>query len=95
MKVSIKTKETVIDVNKDQIVEVLETADGIAFNLRNGLALIYTNNFLPLTSKQLIKGTIDNCNAEDATIMVDLDDPQRPASIMVNSVAPASKSEDS
>jgi hypothetical protein len=92
MKVSIKSKETVIEVKKDQIVEVLETADGIAFNLRNNLALIYTNNFLPLTSKQLIKGTIDTCNAENGTIVVDLDDPQRPASIMIDTVAPPSKS---
>jgi len=91
MLVVIKCKETKIEVQKDQIVEVLETADGMAFNLRNGLSLIYINNFLTSNAKQLIKGTIDTCNAENATINVNLEDMQRPASIQVNTVAPPSK----
>jgi hypothetical protein len=91
MKIIIQSKETTLELQKDQIVEVLETADGIAFNLRNGLSLIYTDNFMNSTAKQLIKGTIDQCSTVDATINVNLQDRQRPASIMVNTVTPASK----
>jgi hypothetical protein len=91
MKVEIKNKETIIEIDKDHIVEVLETADGVAFNLRNNLSLIYVNNFMTSTAKQLIKGTIDQCKTVNATIMVDLENPNQPVTIMVNEVAPASK----
>ncbi len=94
MKVVIKNKGTELVLEKDNIVEVLETADGIAFNLRDNLSLIYVNNFMPTSAKQLIKGTIDNCGTVDATINVDLQNPDQPASIMVNSVAPPSKEGD-
>lgn len=87
--VIIKSKETSINLDKDQIVEVLETADGINFNLRNGLALSYIDNFMPATAKQLIKGTIDQCRSKDVTITVDLQNKQTPASVMANTVAPS------
>jgi hypothetical protein len=91
MKILIKNKETKIELEKEQIVEVLETADGVAFNLRNGLSLIHVDNFMPSTPKQLIKATIDQCAAKDATITIDLENYVTPASILVNFVAPASK----
>lgn len=87
MKIIVKNKETEITLHKDQIIEVMETADGMAFNLRNGLSLIYTDNFMTSNSKQLIKGTIDQCKTVDATIIINLEDKVRPASIEVNSVA--------
>lgn len=90
MKILIMNKETKIELDGDQIVEVLETADGIAFNLKNGLSLIFVDNFMPSTAKQLIKGTVDQCSAENATITVDLANRIMPASIMSNFVAPAS-----
>jgi len=91
MDVVIKSKETELTLKKNQIVEVLETADGMAFNLKNNLSLMYTNNFLSINSKALIKGTIDTCNSDDVTITIDFDNDRTPASIMSNSVAPASK----
>ena len=90
MNILIKNKVTEIKLQKEQIVEVLETADGIAFNLRNGLALIFTDNFMPSTAKQLIKGTIDSCASIDATITIDLENRVMPASIMSNVIAPSS-----
>ena len=90
MNIIIKNKETVIELQKNQILEVLETSDGIAFNLRNGLSLIFIDNFMPSTAKQLIKGTIDQCTAEQATITVDLANRLVPASLVSNFVTPAS-----
>ncbi len=87
MKIIITNRETQLTLEKDQIVEVLETADGIAFNMRNNLALIFTDNFMPSTAKQLIKGTIDQCQTVDATIKVNLQDHSRPISIEANAVA--------
>ena len=86
MKIILVNKTTKLELEKDQIVEVLETADGIAFNMRNNLALIFTDNFMPSSAKQLIKGTIDQCKTVDATINVNLEDRVRPISIDVNSV---------
>lgn len=91
MKIVIKNKTTKIEIQRDQIIEVLQTADGIAFNMRNGLALIFTDNFMTANSKNLVKATIDQCAAENVTINIDLENQRTPASIMVNDVAPASK----
>jgi hypothetical protein len=90
MKVVIKNEKTKIELERDQIIEVLETADGIAFNMRDGLSLLFVDQFMPSSAKQLIKGTIDNCAAEDATITIDLANRITPASIMSNFVAPPS-----
>jgi hypothetical protein len=93
MKIVIQNKETKLELDKDQIVEVLETADGIAFNMRNNLSLIFTDNFMPSEAKQLIKGTIDQTRTVDATIQVNLQDRVRPVSIDVNSVAAPDRGE--
>ena len=91
MKVIIRNKETKIELEKDQIMEVLETADGIALNMKNGLSIIHVDGFMPSTAKQLIKSTLDHCQATHATIDVNLADHQRPASINVHEVAPPSE----
>ena len=93
MKIVIKSKETVLELQKEDIVEVLETADGVAFNLKNGLSLIFTDQFMPPSAKQLVKGTIDQCNAKDATIKIDFENRSTPARIEVNSVAPPSSND--
>jgi preprotein translocase subunit YajC len=91
MNIIIINKTTKIELQKDQIIEVLETADGVAFNMRNGLSLIFIDNFMPATAKNLIKGTIDQCNTDNVTITINLENHRTPASIMVNSVAPPVK----
>jgi len=90
MKILIINKETKLELQKEQIIEVVETADGVAFNLRNGLSLIYADNFMPSTAKQLIKGTIDHCQSENAVITINLENHVMPASITSNFVAPPS-----
>lgn len=94
MNIIIINKTTKIELQKDQIIEVLETADGVAFNMRNGLALIFTDNFMPSTAKNLIKGTIDQCTSDNTTITVNLENYRTPASIMVNTVAPPVKGDE-
>jgi len=90
MKIIIKNQETRIELEKEQIIEVLETADGVGFNMKNGLSLLFYDNFMPSQAKQLIKGTIDQCQSEEATITIDLSNHSTPASIMANFVAPPS-----
>lgn len=81
MKVIIQNKGQEIVLEKDNIMECLETADGIAINLRDGLTLLYSDQFMPSTSKQLIKGTIDHCMESAAKIIVNLQDYSTPARI--------------
>ena len=89
MKVILKNKGQEIELEKDNIIEVLETADGIAINMKDGLSLIYNDQFMPSTAKQLIKGTIDQCMSTTATIIVDLQNHITPARIDANHVTPA------
>lgn len=81
MKIVINNKETSITLEKDQIVEVIETADGLAFHLRNNLSLVFTDGFFPSNAKQLVRGAVDRCQVQNGTITVDLQNHITPARI--------------
>ncbi len=53
---------------RSEVVEVSETADGICFNFKNGLSLMKTDNYMPITIKNLIKNTADNFPNTDIEI---------------------------
>ena len=94
MKVIITNKATKLELEKDDIIEVVETADGLAFSLRNNLSLVFTDNFFPSTAKQLVKGTVDRCQAENGTILINLQDHNTPARIEAGLVTMKTKKEE-
>jgi hypothetical protein len=60
VKIIIKKGDFVLTVPRTELVEVSETADGIAFNFKGGLQLYFTDNFMPSSMKQIIKNTSDS-----------------------------------
>lgn len=75
--ITIKKGTFKLTVPREELVEVSETADGVAFNFKGGLQLYYYNNFLPSATKQIIKNTADSFPGK--RLIFDLDNEQKPA----------------
>jgi hypothetical protein len=73
----IKKGDFKVTVPRDQLVDISETHDGIAFNFKNGLQLYYTNNFMETSTKSIMKNTADSY--EGKKIIFDLDNVRKPA----------------
>ena len=58
--ITIKKGTFNLTVPREELVEVSETADGVAFNFKGGLQLYYYNNFLPSATKQIMRNTADS-----------------------------------
>jgi len=76
----IKKGKIKLEADRDELVEVSETYDGIAFNFKGGLQLYCVNTYMPSGVKQLIKNTTDSYVGKK--LIVDLDNAQKP--IMVD-----------
>jgi len=80
-KIIIKKGTLHLEVNRDELVEVNETHDGIAFNFKGGLQLYYTDNFMEQGMKEIIKNTSNHF--QDKKIIFDLDNVRQPALVDV------------
>ncbi len=80
-KIIIKKGSLKLEVNRDELVEVNETHDGIAFNFKGGLQLYYTDNFMQQGMKEIIKNTSNHF--QDKKIIFDLDNQRQPALVDV------------
>ena len=74
--ITIKKGTFKLTVPREELVEVSETADGVAFNFKGGLQLYYYNNFLPSATKQIIKNTADSFPGKK--LIFDLDNERKP-----------------
>jgi hypothetical protein len=74
--ITIKKGTFNLTVPREELVEVSETADGVAFNFKGGLQLYYYNNFLPSATKQIIKNTADSFPGKK--LIFDLDNESKP-----------------
>lgn len=77
--VTIKKGRLELRVPKDELIEVSETHDGIAFNFKRGLQLYQIENFMPVHIKQLISNSINTFGGKN--IIVDLDNPKQPVRV--------------
>ena len=75
-KIIIKQKNFMLEVERSELVQLDETADGIVFQFKNGLSLIKNDQFMPSSIKQIMKNTADNY--PDRKIVYELDNPRRP-----------------
>ena len=75
----IKKKNFELVVAREELVEVHETADGVAFHFKDGIQLLKVDSYMPSATKQLIKNTIDRF--ETGTIIIDLDNQRTPARV--------------
>lgn len=64
---------------REALVEVSETADGVALNFKGGVSLIKTDPYMPIHTKQIIKNTCDNFPT--GNVVIDLMNYNKPASV--------------
>jgi len=75
-KIIIKSKNFKLEVERSELVQLDETADGIVFQFKNGISLMKNDQFMPSNVKQIMKNTADNY--PDKKIVYELDNPRRP-----------------
>lgn len=78
-KIVIKKGSMTLEVDRNELVEVSSTHDGIAFNFKGGLQLYYTDNFMPQHMKELVKNTADHFTEQK--LIFDLDNTSKPAMV--------------
>jgi len=78
-KIIIKQKNFLLEVERSELVQLDETADGIIFQFKNGLSLIKNDQFMPASTKNIMKNTSDNY--PDRKLVFELDNPQKPVFI--------------
>ena len=72
----IKQKNFELKVDRSELVQLDETADGVVFQFKNGVTLIKNDQFMPSGIKQIMKNTVDNY--PDKKLVFELDNPKRP-----------------
>jgi len=80
-KVTIFSNGTQIEVQREEIIEIKHSHDGIVFNLKNGLHIYATDSFMPPDMKDRIISTFDRF--KNADILIDLKNFQTPVSVKV------------
>jgi hypothetical protein len=58
--VIIKKGKTKITLDRSDLVEVVETPDGVNFNIKGGISIVLNDPDMPSATKQVIKNTSDN-----------------------------------
>jgi len=76
----IKLGNTIINTSTEELKEVSETPDGVVFNLKGGLDILFSNQSMPSSTKQIIKNTADKMYGKK--IIFELDNLRRPAMII-------------
>ncbi len=75
-KIIIKQKNFVLEVERSELVQLDETADGVVFQFKNGLSLIKTEPLMPASIKNIMKNTSDNYPGKK--LVFELDNPRKP-----------------
>jgi len=75
-KVIIKKGKLKLEVDREELVEVSETHDGVAFNFKGGIQLYYTNNFMQSATKQIMQNTSNSYPGKK--LIFDLDNMRKP-----------------
>jgi len=68
-----------LTVPRNELIEVSETHDGIAFNFKGGLQLYFIAPYMPNDVKQLMSLTSNKFN--DKSLIFDLDNPRHPVRV--------------
>lgn len=73
----IKKGTVILKCNKEDLIEVSETHDGIAFNFKGGLQLYNVDADMPIPTKKLITQATDSFSAPK--VIIDLLNLRKPA----------------
>lgn len=74
--IKVKHGNVTIEFPRTELVEVSETADGIVFQLKDGLAFEKIDGYMPISAKQLMKNTADSF--DQANLEYDLKNYNKP-----------------
>jgi len=55
----VKVGSTSVLSASEELVDIVETADGVIFSFKGGLSVSYVDPYMPSTCKQVIKNTAD------------------------------------
>jgi hypothetical protein len=78
-KVVIKKGSMELVVDRSDLVDVEETPDGLSFSFKNKFQLLYTDPYLPLATKNIMRNT---SNAyEGKKLVFDLDNQRHPVMV--------------
>lgn len=77
--IEIVVGKTVIKTISDELIEVNETPDGVAFNLKGGLSILFVDPYMPSSAKQIVKNTADRMRGKK--LVFNLQDPKMPAMV--------------
>jgi len=77
--ITIKAGNVKVEANRNDILEVSETPDGVSFNFKGGLQVVFTDPYMPSSAKQIVKGTADRIT--EKKLIFELDNPKMPARV--------------
>jgi len=72
-----------IKMDRSDLVNVTETANGVAFSLKGGIHILADDNDMPLPMKQFIRSGLDNFPTAD--VEVDLMNYKNPIKVSIQS----------
>ncbi|MHA1801798.1 MAG: hypothetical protein ACTSWJ_08695 [Candidatus Heimdallarchaeaceae archaeon] len=68
-----------IELDREELIEVSETADGVVFNFKHGLQLTYSDQFMQTATKSIIKNSSDHFPGKK--LIFDLDNVRQPVMV--------------
>lgn len=77
--IKIKKGDHIFIIKRDKLIICNEIPDGVSFQFRDGMHVLYTDNFLPTHAKMKIKLTLDQM--VNGNIEIDLDNYNNPVSL--------------
>lgn len=75
----IKQGKLSLTVDRNELVQIDETPDGIVFQFKNGLSVMKIDQYMPSSVKQLMKNASDNYPGKK--LIYELDNPRRPVCV--------------
>jgi hypothetical protein len=77
--ITLKAGNVKVEAGRNDLVSVDETPDGVSFQFKGGLQVMYTNPYMPTSAKQIVKNTADQI--KEKKLIFELDNAKRPAMV--------------
>lgn len=77
--ITLKAGNVKVEASRNDLVSVDETPDGVSFQFKGGLQVMYTNPYMPTSAKQIVKNTADQI--KEKKLIFELDNAKRPAMV--------------
>jgi hypothetical protein len=75
----IKKGSMKLTIDRNELVQVEETPDGLSFSFKNKFQLLYTDPFMPISTKSILKNTSDSY--EGKKLIFDFDNQRYPVMV--------------